>query len=227
MSETLLIIRNAFQGAIGFRDFSSLPAIDQSQSSQCASFETVEQAHFMLSHIFNRVSRWAFWVEPTAGIGPKPDENWMSMEKQRLQIQLTAWDAAFNPLVHALDSAGRLLLVHRIVLQVLFDKPCGGPDEMEWDKYTPRFQEAVQHAEAYMQATLGPPATNIDHDSSQRRPVFTVALDIVLPLFMCSAKCKQIVDGHKGNSKHAVATWSLAMTELTFVSTPVLVSDNV
>jgi hypothetical protein len=97
---------------------------------------------------------------------------------------------------------------------------------MEWDKYTPRFQEAIQDAEAYMQAALEPAAANIDHGSSQRRPIFTVTLDIVLPLFMCSAKCKQIFDGHKGNSKHAVATWSLAMTELTFVSIPVLISDN-
>jgi hypothetical protein len=184
------MICNAFQGAIGFRDFSGLPAIDQSQGSQRASFETVEQAHFMLSHIFNRVSRWAYWVEPTTGIGPKPDEKWMSTEQQQLQMLLTAWDAAFNPLVHSLDSAGLLLLVHRKVLQVFFDKACDGPDEMEWDKYTPQFQEAVQHAEAYMQATLGPVAENAGHGSSQRRPVFTVALDIVLPLFLCSARCR-------------------------------------
>lgn len=190
-SKPLLIIRNAFQGAIGFRDFSSLPAIDQSPGpQQCASFETVEQAHFLLSHIFNRVSRWAFWVEPCAATGTKPDENWMSMERRRLQIQLATWDAAFNPLVHSLDPAALLLLVHRRTLQVFFGKSCDGSDETCWDKYNPQFQEAVQHAEAYMQATLGSAAEITGHGSSQTRPVFTVALDIVMPLFLCSARCR-------------------------------------
>lgn len=144
----------------------------------------------MLSHVFNRVSRWAFWVPPVTGIGPGPGEKWLSLEKQRLQIQLAAWDAAFNPLLHSLDSAGLLLLVHRKILQVFFDKTCDGPDEMEFDKYTLQFQEAVEHAEAYMQATLGASVENTENGLSERRSTFTVALDIVLPLFLTGARCR-------------------------------------
>ena len=146
----------------------------------------------MLSQIFNRMSRWAFWVEPMTGLGTKPDEKWMSMEKHQLQIEMAAWDAAFKPLAHLLDSAGLLLLIHRRVMQVYFDKTCDGPDETEWDKHMPRFEEAVQHAEAYMQATLGQAAENTGSNLGQRRPVFTVALDIVMPLFLCAARCRHL-----------------------------------
>lgn len=130
-------------------------------------------------------------MEPltTTGTDPGPGAYWLSMEEQRLRVQLAAWDAAFAPLVPSSDSA-LLLLCNRRTLQVFFDRSCDGLEETHWDKYNPQFREAVQYAEAYMQSSLKAAAADKSHGSSQDRPVFTAAVDIVLPLFLCSARCR-------------------------------------
>ena len=177
-------------GVIGFRDFASLPAISQSHSPRCTRFQSIEEAHLMMNQIFNRMSRWAHWIEPSTAIGPKPDALWMAMERQRLHMQLVEWDTAFEPLLDSVDNAKRLLLVQRRVIQACFERN-DGLSELEWDKHLSTFEEAVQYAEMYMEFDQRSTPTSAA-SSAGKRSVFIVALDIVLPLFLISAKCRDV-----------------------------------
>ena len=178
-------------GVIGFREFTSLPAIAVSQHSPSIVFTDLEDAHLMLNQIFNRLSRWAHWVPPTTAVGPRPDEIWMMFEKEQLRFQLNQWDSAFSRLPNLMDSNASLVLqVQRRVMETFFAKTMDGPSEMRWDKYLPLFTEAMQYAERYVEVTKPYSATSTISGSSHQRPVFTMAMDIVMSLFLISAKCR-------------------------------------
>ena len=179
-------------GVVSFRDFTSLPAIAVSQDPPSIVFATLEDAHLMLNQIFNRLSRWAHWVPPTTAVGTRPDDEWMAFEKQQLRFQLTQWDSAFNRLPNLVDSkaASLVLQVQRRVMETFFAKTVDGPSEMRWDKYLPLFREATQYAERYVELTSVHTAATTISGSHLQRPAFTMAMDIVMSLFLISAKCR-------------------------------------
>jgi hypothetical protein len=75
-------------------------------------------------------------------------------------------------------------------MESFFAKTVDGPSEMRWDKYLALFQEAIQYAERYVEVTKGYSTAITISGSSQQRPVFTMAMDIVMSLFLISAKCR-------------------------------------
>ncbi len=110
----------------------------------------------------------------------------MTAEKQRIRSQLAEGDSVFDTwaqLYHS-ESSALLLLVQRKVLQAFFERHTDGPSEMEWDRYLGMFQEALGFVEEYMKLT---------EDGAREyttRPVLVVAMDLVLPLFLISTKCR-------------------------------------
>lgn len=182
-------------GVIGFREFTSLPAIATSQDSASVVFANPEEAHLVLNQIFNRVTRWAHWVPPSTAIGTKPDEEWMKSEKERLRSQLDQWDSAFSGLPNSVDSEAAILVlqVQRRVMESFFAKQADGPSEMRWDKYLPHFQEAMQDAERYVEVINAHTMNSTTTATTQQRPVFTMAMDIVMSLFLICAKCRDRV----------------------------------
>lgn len=183
-------------GACEFRENFSGPALDD--RLQITHFRTVEDAYLLLNQIFHHISHWQSWCEPVTAYGNKPCGEWMLQEKQRIQSQLDEWDAMCDKSLH-LDKtrpAVLLLLVQKKVMQIFFSKCADGPSEMEWDKYLLPFEEAVTLAEAYMQSVARSPtgsAQSFTLPSSQSeglRPVLTMAMDIILPLFLIGARCR-------------------------------------
>lgn len=135
----------------------------------------------MLNRIFNRMSHWNFWVPPTVGVGVGPTSSWLMLEKQLLQNQLTEWDVAFRSLLPVPETSRLLLLFHRIILQIFFERSDDDTRDIGWDKYLPQFEAAVGYIEAYMQLVSG---------SEERRPVFTMDMNIVMPLFLIAGRCR-------------------------------------
>lgn len=183
-------------GAIAFRDHLSWPAMND-QWQPPTSFATVEEAHLSLNHIFNQMSHWNEWVGPDTGSGEKPRDDWMLSEEQRLRNLLAAWDSAFAIPSKILSSqpATILLLIQRKVLQTFFEQSIDGPSEMAWDRHLPLFQEALADAERFMKLTEADRQAFAASSGSPRhlnrpKPVFTVSMDIVLSLFLISAKCR-------------------------------------
>jgi len=182
-------------GAPGFRDFSTRALDDQ---FPIASFATIENAHLMLNQIFHRLSQWGNWAEPVTVRGNKPNRERMLEEKQRIKAQLGEWDVAFNRSLHLYDTqpATYLLLLQRSVMKAILGKADDGSSEMEWDKYLPLFEESVTHAEVYMRLTANSRTgasrgTGLRPTQSERpRPALTIAMDIVLPLFLISTRCR-------------------------------------
>lgn len=186
----LVLDSQAIQMApIGFRDQGDLPSVDQPQRPQYVSFETMEDAHFALNRIFNRISHWAHWAPPSVSLAPSPSDSWLTMEKQLIRNQLEEWDQAFRPLSNPSDARNLLPLLQRTVTQIFFERFADELSEMEWDKYLPQFRVAVQYAEAYMRVA-GPSTASTVSETGQRRPFFTTSMDIVLPLFLVSTRCR-------------------------------------
>ena len=177
---------------VGFRDYGSSPAIDQPPRPHYTSFESIEEAHLALNRIFNRMSHWSQWIPPSVATSPGPDSKWLKLEEQLLGIQLAEWDEAFSPLLRASDTAALLPLVQRTVIQIFYNKDIDGRSEMEWDKYMPQFEKAVQYAEAYMQTIKSPSSSSsaAEVDPAPKRPVFTTSTDMVLSLFLITSRCR-------------------------------------
>jgi hypothetical protein len=179
---------------VGFRDYGSLPAIDQPPRPHYTSFQSIEEAHLALNRIFNRISHWAHWVPPTVATTPGPDSKWLKLEEQLIGIQLAEWDEAFTPFQRTSDPAALLPLVQRTILHVFYYRTIDGESEMEWDKYLPQFEKAVQYAEAYVQTTKSPSAYSsssaTEPDPTQKVPVLTTSIDMVLSLFLVSSRCR-------------------------------------
>lgn len=184
-------------GAVDFRDHFVLPAMD-STFRLPVSFSTIQEAHVALNSIFNRLARWTGCNECALDCGSIPDGDFHNVEKRTIRAQLAAWDSAFAtfPQMHYEQPATRLLILQKKIMQIFFEKGAAGPSEMEWDERLMAFEEATECAEAYMDLAIGDwrsrsacgGCPSVPPEDS--RPILTVAMDIVLPLYLISAKCR-------------------------------------
>lgn len=169
--------------------FASMPPINE-RIRIPESFSTADEANLALSSIFNRMGRWALWIEPCCVEGKRPTAMWMAAEERKLQAGLASWDAAFvfKPEALRRHAAGMLLRVQRTVIQIFFDKARAGPSECAFDESLPLFQKGIEEAEMYTELTA---QMDQQHDQSQRsRRVFTTAMDIVMALFVMTTRCR-------------------------------------
>lgn len=184
-------------GAVDFREHYVLPAM-YTEFDAVVSFSTTHEAHKALNSIFNRLARWTGCNECATKCGEISDFELYEKEKQTLQSQLAAWDSAFEALLQESfwEPATRLLAVQKKIMQIFFAKGALGPSEMGWDQNLVAFEEAVECAEAYMDLAMSDwrsrPVDEAAHVAQARgsRPVLTVAMDIVLPLYLISVKCR-------------------------------------
>lgn len=94
--------------------------------------------------------------------GNKLEDHWLNIERRRLRIELVEREWAFEASRKDLlsRSATTLLSIQKMIMQTTFDKEVDGPSEMQWDKYLPRFEEAVTLAETFMElGTASAPST--------------------------------------------------------------------
>jgi hypothetical protein len=174
-------------GPTDFRDYVSLPAIDGLLQTP-ELFVSADEAYVSLVYIFNRMSHWSGWLEPNQSAGAVPDADWLADETRKLQTQLTEWDIAFEPyqIIAADEPATILLKLERTIIEIYFAKSLDGPREIEYDKSMHLFQRATEYAEEYMEMTMG---LDQSHKISER-PAFALTMDLVLPLFLIGARCR-------------------------------------
>ncbi|KPI39796.1 uncharacterized protein AB675_3533 [Cyphellophora attinorum] len=176
-------------GVKDFREFFSGPALDD--HVKLTDFSSFEDAHMFFNQIFHRASHWINWLDPVTALGTRPSDEWMASEKETLKTQLAAWDTAFDRLGATVTAPYHLLLATRKIIEIVFAWSDDPSDPLGWDKYLPEFKEALFHAEAFLSLTVESPK------GDPGRPTLTVAMDIVMPLFLIATRCRDTVVRHK------------------------------
>lgn len=182
-------------GASEFRDNFAVHALDDQLHT--AQFANLDDAHLFLNQIFHRVSHLVNWIDPApADRHAGPSSTWIKVEREHIGLQLHAWDDAFRQLVWVQSDqpAAHLLSVGREVLNSFLGRHVDGSSELDWDQYLPNFEKALEHAEIYLDLVGKPSAKAMPSGQEcekPQRPALTIAMDVVMPLFLISTKCRQ------------------------------------
>lgn len=168
-------------GMRSFREFFSRPALED--NIHITEFNSFDDAHALFNQIFRRLSHRMIWVEPVTGVGEKPTDKWMQMERAHILAQLGTWDAAFERFAVNGTAPYHLLLVQRKCIQAVLDRG-DGLNESEWDRSLPAFKDMLFHAEAFLTLIVDRSA------GARRRPLLLVAMDVVMPLFLIATRCR-------------------------------------
>ena len=194
--QAVLLCLNSQALQLGVEEFRATLSVLQRVhiSNSVPRFTSLDDAHVFLSQIFHRLSHWDNFLDQEILMSGDKFSDWrMTLEREQIKAQLVAWDVEFRRVSGGSEAMAvyHLLLAHRKLIGMMYMRIIEDPnsgDEAGWDGYQPVFEEVLAHIEEYTSLTevKTPPR-------HANRPKLVIAMDVVLPLFFISRRCRHPV----------------------------------